>query len=58
MFERLKSVFRRDRDDEEREGKDVHVERSEKDLAAEAQHYANVHHGNIGGGSIGGSGGS
>ena len=56
MFDRLKSMFQRDRDDEEREGKDVHVERSEKDLAAEAQHYANVHHGNVGGGAMGGGG--
>jgi len=56
MFDRLKSMFRRDRDDEGREGQDVHVERTEKDLAAEAQHYANVHHGNVGGGAMGGGG--
>jgi hypothetical protein len=56
MFDRLKSMFRRDRDDEEPE--DVRVERTEKDLAAEAQHYANVHHGNVGGGNVGGFGGS
>jgi hypothetical protein len=58
MFDRLKSLFGRDRDEEERDHKDVHVERGEKDLAAEAQHYANVHHGNVGGGNVGGFGGS
>jgi hypothetical protein len=57
MFDRLKSMFQRDRDDEERKAKDVHVEHNEKDLAAEAQHYASIHHGNIGGG-MGGGGGS
>jgi hypothetical protein len=68
MFERLKGVLRRDRDDADRaearadraarRAERKGGERSAADLDAEARHYANIHHGNVGGGNVGGPGGS